>query len=1483
MIIKIITIIEFIKKLKLRLRTYIALGLLAIIVPFILITLFRPSGSEAAWWNADWLYRKAINIASHTASENNVYVTVPTFDATDTTRYQADCGDLRFTKENGELLKYYVVDCDATANIHVQFDTLPAGESNYYMYYANPSADNGFEAVDFSTAASGLGSLTAGSEATTPGPIAEWKFDEAQGQTVQDSSSNNNDGTLGANSSPSTDDPTWVPEGECVRGNCLRFDGTDDYVSDTAITPTLSGNLTISFWMKTNVIPTVSNRRVIDIGQSSDVGLQLAVNTTGYLYLDNAGGPGSVLTSPSVITDNKWHHVALSRSSTTYSFYIDNILIGTRTGTAPTYTKLFIGNLSTGGSYFYNGMIDELKIYPYARSAAQVKVDFNNGSANMGTPSRASLTKGLIGYWKFEETSWTVDCSTGSILDSAGTGVHAASCPTSTGPTAGTAGKFGNAANLDGVNDYLQVRYPTVAAAPLDIVNSSVSISSWVNPTNISSTKAIVGKLNGSIFGYGLSLTTTGVTLNLRSPGDQVIFSCAATVPITVNVWTHLAGTVFDTGSGTVSYIYVNGALVRTCTSTSRVGSASGAFYIGSRSGGELFPGKIDDLRIYNRTLSGAEVNLLATEGNGPVGYWKLDENTGTTANDSSALDNSATLTNTPTWTSGKYGSGVNFAGSDQHITRADDADFDFADDASMTVEAFFKHSAASAQEVILSKYNEAGYKIIMESDGDITCALDYDSTWTPTDSITSTAATYDDNFWHHVACVKGGASTLKLYIDGILIGTDAALTADNTLTNSDPLYIGIDADGSSNDFVGQIDEVKIYTYARSGGQVIEDLNGGHPNGGSPVGSYVSMWTMDENGGTTANDFSANANSLTLSTSSWTKSGKINSAWNGVGTNWLSRADDDDLDFVAADDFSLSLWFKSDSADNPAATEYLLDKSLSDATQSGGYAIYAKTTGVICLGIEDDSTWAPDDEACSTADVYDGNWHHVTAQKNNNTSISITVDGILVGTDASLLTTGSLANARIFYLGDRDGVDNGDEFNGDLDDVKIFRAFLNEEQIRIVMNAGATANYGSTAATEATQVIDGAGNSPVGEWKMDENTGTAAYDTSGNGRTGTLTTGPLWTPGKYGPAVQFDGSDDFIDVGAGPGTVNTVSFWVFPTTTTEYPIDLNGTEYVWINAGTVTAQGFTTPTIYINGVAATTISAGVWSHVAVTTATALNASDFDIGRIEGVGNHEGKIDQVRLWDYALTASQVAYDYNRGAPIAHWRFDECQGTTAYDASGNGLNGTIVIGASGEDTVGTCATSSTAWGSGAIGKFNSSLSFDGTDDYVEIPDHSSLDGFTSFSLSTWVKPSSVADLRMIITKDDSGTADTPFNFNIQNYYMLRFAMRTSAGWHDQSISVGDIATDTWHHMVAVYDGSNVNIYVNGIYKGGYSATGTVNTTSDKVRIGARGGGTPFYFAGQIDDVRIYNYPLSATQVKKVFNEGAGVRFGPLTGSP
>ena len=85
---------------------------------------------------------------------------------------------------------------------------------------------------------------------------------------------------------------------------------------------------------------------------------------------------------------------------------------------------------------------------------------------------------------------------------------------------------------------------------------------------------------------------------------------------------------------------------------------------------------------------------------------------------------------------------------------------------------------------------------------------------------------------------------------------------------------------------------------------------------------------------------------------------------------------------------------------------------------------------------------------------------------------------------------------------------------------------------------------------------------------MDEKTGQTVNDISENGLSATLglnssvnTDDPTWTTGKYGAGLSFDGGD-YVARGTGPTIINTVSFWTYPTSTTNYFVDLNGSAYI---------------------------------------------------------------------------------------------------------------------------------------------------------------------------------------------------------------------------------------------------------------------------------------------------------------------------------
>lgn len=469
---------------------------------------------------------------------------------------------------------------------------------------------------------------------------------------------------------------------------------------------------------------------------------------------------------------------------------------------------------------------------------------------------------------------------------------------------------------------------------------------------------------------------------------------------------------------------------------------------------------------------------------------------------------------------------------------------------------------------------------------------------------------------------------------------------------------------------------------------------------------------------------------------------------------------------------------------------------------------------------------------------------------------------------------------------------------------------------------GATSDNSSSSFTSASSIRDAQhaycipGDStscaaPVGEWNFEE----ASYNgTSGevkdvsssvnNGTfTGTLTN--LQKPGKLGKAGNFNGSNNNVSIGntglPTGTTARTLEAWAKTTSASlgeifsygtnssgqAFIIGINGSSGIFTsnwaatnltttataNNGVwhhivVTYDGSTTATIYMDGIRLGTQTI-TWNTVAGTA--------FIGSRIAAAEYFNGQIDQVRIFNYARSAAQVAWDYNQGAPVAWWKFDECQGATINDSSGNGNTGTWSGASSGVTNLGTCAVPTGAWYNGANGKRNASLSFDGSDDFITTTQSSSSNTFT---WNTWVYPTSVSSDQMFLGPYVAGGISSAYYFRINSSKAFvsistTVAQRTLAG--NQTLS-----NNTWYLLTAVYDGTKLYLYVNGVL----DATGSVlNETLNPWGIGRIGRWTdgdqrPFF--GKLDDIRLYNYAMTPTQIKTLYSNGA-VSYIPVTGTP
>lgn len=202
-------------------------------------------------------------------------------------------------------------------------------------------------------------------------------------------------------------------------------------------------------------------------------------------------------------------------------------------------------------------------------------------------------------------------------------------------------------------------------------------------------------------------------------------------------------------------------------------------------------------------------------------------------------------------------------------------------------------------------------------------------------------------------------------------------------------------------------------------------------------------------------------------------------------------------------------------------------------------------------------------------------------------------------------------------------------------------------------------------------------------------------------------------------------------------------------------------------------------------------------------------------------------------------------------IAAYAFEEGTGTTTADATGKAHTGTI---------------SGAAWST--AGKNGKALAFDGVNDWVTIADAADLDLTTGMTLEAWVKPSSLSGWSTVVMKEGSTTALAYSLYaNDGNPWP---ALTARFGSVDRSaVGTARLTLGVWTHLAATYDGAVMRLYVNGVQVGTRAQTGNMNVSAHALRIGGNAVWGDEYFAGLIDDVRIYNRALTASEIQTDMN--------------
>ncbi len=675
--------------------------------------------------------------------------------------------------------------------------------------------------------------LPAGASATVIGKptnnlglIGYWPLDENYGTQAGDFSGNRNTGTINGTT-------TWTSG---IRGGALMFGGgTGDYVAIPGFSRTLTGGGTISAWVYVTSPVEGCDGVVFSRGSVSNTGINAGScgdpTIVGFHWNENGpGGGGFYATGGApIIPLNEWVLLVLVGEPTQATIYAysrsgQNSFVEVDTLGSPLIDALRIGQ--DDGSRAFTGKIDDVRIYNRALTAAQVTALYQSRGTRLGASSildnGSTFGQGLAGHWTFDGID-----TTSMILDKSGNGYNASFVGSATS-SAKTTGKLGQAFSF-------RRSLPNFAYTPSLLGNPSVvTLSAWVNLNSTDASGSDVVSIGDHAAmrldeaGNGLSCVYYYGSSSWNTTRSGSLLSGTG--------WHHVACVIDPANSR--EEVYIDGVSVTSDSWNNAISYADLSPYTvigGHANSGTTydFDGKIDDVRVYNRALSTAEVRQLAMMGDskansssqsrgapqglsaGLVGMWSFD---GSDFSTTQILDRSGSANNGSVFnasipgvkTIGKIKQAVRFNGTDSYASFPTNNFPDMSATQSVSFWMYYDTLPSSDQYVVNLKPpngNLADMVIGFENISSDCVGFQFGVYRNSSNSIVCTSSRPAARAWHHVA-FTAQASNKRLYIDGALVHNTV-----NDLDSGAPetLYIGSYA-GTSAYFNGKVDDLRVYS-----------------------------------------------------------------------------------------------------------------------------------------------------------------------------------------------------------------------------------------------------------------------------------------------------------------------------------------------------------------------------------------------------------------------------------------------------------------------------------------------------------------------------------------------------------------------------------------------------------------------------------------------------------------------------------------------
>jgi hypothetical protein len=241
------------------------------------------------------------------------------------------------------------------------------------------------------------------------------------------------------------------------------------------------------------------------------------------------------------------------------------------------------------------------------------------------------------------------------------------------------------------------------------------------------------------------------------------------------------------------------------------------------------------------------------------------------------------------------------------------------------------------------------------------------------------------------------------------------------------------------------------------------------------------------------------------------------------------------------------------------------------------------------------------------------------------------------------------------------------------------------------------------------------------------------------------------------------------------------------------------------------------------------------------------------------------IDEPSLYARALSASEIAAIYNAG--VAGKYNPNCVTASTNIVGwwpGDGNTYDIVR------TNFAVLKNGATYGAAMV---SHGFSFDGSDDYLEAPNAPDLNPTTGITLEAWVyQAGGASDNVPIFSKDDISSA-RQYLLTLPGNGKFRPHIWTTGSGLVYFNGSTTVQLGAWYHVAMTYNGTNLILYVNGSQDGSATASGTIVTGSDPLRIGGSysGGWGNYKFNGLIDEPTIYNRALSASEISAIYVAG------------